>query len=127
MTITEYQSLCNQHPRLTIQGFGPSIDPSLRLTPEQVEAIRREARQELLGAHLPFEYCCQWIDENPELPGNRTSYHWKHQVQPWAERQKLPSSYIGEGVFTLAAIYKGYKIHRIRRSTGARIWKRVTP
>ena len=106
---------------MTIQGFGTSIDPSLRLTPEQAEAIRREARQELLDAHLPFEYCCQWIDANPALPDLQTSYHWKHQVQPWAEGLQLESSYIGEGVFTLAAIYKGYKIHRITNSTGARI------
>lgn len=127
MTNQEYQSLCSQYTELTIQDFGPSIDPSLRLTPEQVEAIRREARQELLDAHLPFEYCCQWTAANPELPGLRTSYHWKHQVQAWAEKQKLPSSYIGEGVFTLAAIYKGYKIHRIRKSTGARIGKKVGP
>lgn len=127
MTNQEYQALCSQYPELTIHGFGPSIDPSRKLTSEQVEAIRTEARQELLDAYLPFEYCCQWIDANPELPGNRTSYHWKHQVQLWAERQMLPSSYIGEGVFTLAAIYKGYKIHRIRKSTGARIGKKVTP
>jgi hypothetical protein len=63
----------------------------------------------------------QWIDANPDLPDLQTSYHWKHQVQPWAEKLKLESSYIGEGVFTLAAIYKGYKIHRIKNSTGARI------
>lgn len=127
MTKEQFQALCSQNPDLTAHGFGVSIDPNRPCSAFRKEILRERARQDILDAHLPFEYCCQWIDANPELPGKRSSYHWKHQVQPWAERQKLPSSYIGEGVFTLAAIYKGYRIHRIRWSTGARIGKKVTP
>ncbi len=110
-----------QHPTLTAHGFGVSIDPNRPCGELKKQNLLEQARQELLDAHLPFEYCCQWIDENPELPDKRTSYHWKHQVENWLRANHYNPDYIGEGVFTLAAIYKGYKIHRIQDSTGARI------
>lgn len=127
MTKEEYLDLASKHQTLTTNGFGISIDPNRPCGKLQKQLLLEKARQDLLNSHQEFEYCCQWIDANPELPGKRNSYHWKHQVEYWLRSNKMNPDYIGEGVFTLAAIYKGYRIHRIRKSTGARIGERVAP
>jgi hypothetical protein len=101
-----------------------------RLTPidraERFRSRRCTSRSgnELLKSHQEFELCCQWIQDNPDLEGKRNAYHWKHSVENWLRPNNIKPDYISQGVFILAAIYMGYKIHRIKKSTGARIGER---
>ncbi len=120
MNKEEYLQLIEQHPKLTMYGFG--IDHS---TPQLMgDGTQFElARQELRDGYQEFLYCCQWIELNPKLSGRETSYNWKHRVSGWLANQNIRANYIGEGIFIIAAIHKGYKIHKMRKSIGVRFSK----
>jgi hypothetical protein len=81
-------------------------------------------RVELRRAYRLFQLTCDWITRNPELKGMRSAYHWKHQVENWLRTDGIKPDYIAQGVFILAALHLGYKIHRIRGDLSARIGKK---
>jgi hypothetical protein len=81
-------------------------------------------REELKRAFREFELTCAWIMGNPELKGRRSAYHWKHQVENWLRTDGIKPDYIAQGVFILAALHMGYRIHRIRGDLGARIGRK---
>ncbi len=122
MEETEYLALVEKYPALTWNGFGIQIVPDEHLTDSETYLMRRG---QLRQCHAEFEYCCQWITDNPELPGKLSSYNWKHRVENWLRGNKMQPDYIPAGVFTLAAIYMGYRVHRKRNSYHARIGEKI--
>lgn len=126
MKYDEYTELIEKHPELTTHGFGITLDPRTPHTTEEREQAWKELRADLFRRHQEFEYCCQYIAQNPDLPGKRIAYHWKHRVENWLQSNKMRPDYIPQGVFILAALHMGYRVHRIRKSDGARIGEKIS-
>jgi hypothetical protein len=121
MNTDEYLKLVEEHPDLTAHGFGAEVDRTMGLTYAETFEMEREA---LKRAFKEFQLTCDWIMRNPELKGRISAYHWKHEVENWLRTDGIKPNYIAQGVFILAALHMGYRIHRIRGSIGARIGKR---
>ena len=118
MANEQYIEMIEKYPNLTIEGFGIEVQQGTKLTHQE---LWDQKRQELKDAHQEFEYCCQWIGDFYDLVPRNGAYHLKHQVEKWLQQKQLKPDYIAEGVFILAAVHSGYRIRRVKHSTGARI------
>jgi hypothetical protein len=118
MSNQDYIKMVENYQNLTIDGFGIEIEQRTKLTHEEIWDQKRQA---LKDAHQEFEYCCQWVSDYFDLVWRKSTYHLKHQVENRLRENHMKPDYIPQGVFILAAISMGYKIHRIPDSSGARI------
>ena len=113
----EFLALLEKHPVLTAHGFGVSWRG-----PKNDVPTFNEVREDLANSFDAFQACVEWIGMHPDLKRTRTSYGFKHDVEKWKSAQGV-RLYVPQGAFILAAIHKGYVIHRIRDSTSARFSK----
>lgn len=122
MNQEEYLEFIEKHPKITTHGFGVDADPHTKISYEE---LFKEKREELKDSFQEFQYCCDWINLNPNFDGKVHAYHWKHRVQEWLEANEMRPSYIAQGVFILAAMYLGYKVRKMKNDTCATFGPRV--
>jgi|WetSurMetagenome_2_1015567.scaffolds.fasta_scaffold18861_2 hypothetical protein len=116
----EYLELIENHPQLTSEGFGVNMDYANGLSKREYFAQEREGLKRQLAN---FELCLEWLEKNPQLEGKWNAHYWKDRVQDAYKPDHPEYFYIPRGVFILAALYRAYKVTRMRRSTDA--WIKV--
>jgi hypothetical protein len=121
MKINEYLQLIKKYPNLTAHGFGVNMENANGLSRQAFFAMERE---ELKRQLANFRLCLEWLAENPLVEGGRNAHYWKDRVQDDYKPVHPIYFHIPRGVFILAALYRGYKVTRLRGSSDAWIGKR---
>ena len=120
MNNEEYLELIGKYPNLTAHGFGVQVDPRSGLSYDETFDIEREALKKSYDA---FSYAWDWFQCQECVRPRRAACHWKVDIENDLTYRKI-NIYMPQGAVILAALYLGYKVHRIRGSVGARIGKR---
>jgi hypothetical protein len=120
MNNEDYLRLIEVHPDITRHGFGVQVDANSGLTYEETFEIEREALRQSFEA---FGYARDWFQCQEYLRPRRATCFWKVDIINDLTSRKI-YVYMPQGAVILAALSLGYKVHRIRRSTGGRIGKR---
>jgi hypothetical protein len=120
MNNEEYLELIEKYPNLTAHGFGVEVNPRSGLTYKETFEIEREG---LKKSYMAFCYAWDWFQSQEYIRPRRAACHWKVDIENDLTDQKI-NVYMPQGAVVLAALYLGYKVHRIRGSVGARIGRR---
>ena len=120
MNVEEYLELIEKYPNLTAHGFGTEVNPRSGLSYE--ETFEKE-RKDLKKSFNAFCYAWDWFQCQAEVRPGRAACFWKVDIENDLTDRKI-NIYMPQGAVILAALYLGYKVHRIRESVGGRIGKR---
>lgn len=124
------RSILEVEPDLCEHGYRGGFKANSRVHPplEQFEASRAEL---LAGGHEhQFQAAISYLDLVPpsrvKRIKQRNSYNLKHLAESWSRSSNNPNrdtAYVSNGVFILAALYRGFLVEPISHSLNAMVGK----